>query len=131
MKTINPSAHEEEELDLSNLPPVLPKPVQYHILVAIPKMPDTTSGGIIKPDALVDKEQMASMFGMVLAMGPDAYVDQKRFPSGPACKLGDWVMFRAYSGTRFKLTIDETEYRVVPDDSVQATIEDPRFIRGM
>lgn len=129
-KTEGPDVVMDEDLiDFDNLPPVVPRPALYHILVAIPKLEERTKGGIIKPDLLLDKEQMASMAGMVIALGPEAYQDKKRFPNGPACKKGDWVVFRAYAGTRFK--IQGTEFRLVPDDSIQATVEDPRFIRSV
>jgi co-chaperonin GroES (HSP10) len=66
------------------------------------------------------------MCGFVLKLGVDAYKDEKRFPSGPYCKEGDWVIFRAYSGTRVK--IHDKEFRLINDDTVEAVVEDPRGI---
>ena len=59
-------------------------------------------------------------------MGPDAYDDKKKFPNGPYCNEGDWVLMRSYSGTRFK--IHGKEFRLINDDSVEAVVQDPRGI---
>jgi co-chaperonin GroES (HSP10) len=76
------------------------------------------------PDSLKAAEQTASIIGMVVAMGPDAYMDGAKFPSGPYCKEGDFVIFRSYSGTRFK--IGGKEFRLINDDTVEAVVDDPR-----
>ncbi len=102
----------------------LPKPTGYHILVAIPEREETTEGGVYKPDNVVDQEQTATIVGFVLSLGPDCYNDKKRFPSGPWCKEGDFVLFRAFSGTRIK--IHGKEFRLVNDDTVEAVVDDPR-----
>ena len=64
--------------------------------------------------------------GNVLAMGPDCYMDAIKFPSGAWCKVNDWVLFRSYSGTRFK--IKGQEFRILNDDTIEAVIGDPRLI---
>ena len=64
--------------------------------------------------------------GFVIAMGPDAYKNSERFPSGPFCEKGDWIVMRAYSGTRFM--VHGKEFRLINDDSVEAVVEDPRGI---
>jgi co-chaperonin GroES (HSP10) len=64
------------------------------------------------------------MIGFVVSMGPDAYSDDKKFPTGPWCKEGDFVMFRSYSGTRFKVMGEE--FRLINDDTVEAVVDDPR-----
>ena len=104
----------------------IPDPKGYKLLVAIPSIEEKTSGGIYRPDSLIKQEHVASIFGYVLAMGDDAYLDTKKFPSGPWCKVGDWVIFRSYSGTRIK--IDEQEFRLINDDTVEAVVDDPRKI---
>jgi len=76
------------------------------------------------PDALVDAESTASIIGFVVKLGPDAYKDDKKFPSGPWCKEGEFVVFRSYSGTRFKYA--GKEFRLINDDSVEAVVDDPR-----
>lgn len=101
----------------------LPTPSGYHLLVAMPKMQDKTKGGVFIPDKTKTDESTASILGFVLATGPDAYADLAKFPTGAWCKEGDWVIFRSYSGTRFK--IDGQEFRLINDDTVEATVENP------
>lgn len=102
----------------------LPTPVGYHMLIAIPDMSDKTEGGVFMPDALRKAEETASIIGYVISAGAEAYQDVSKFPSGPYCQPGDFVMFRSYSGTRFK--VGEKEFRLINDDSVEARVEDPR-----
>ena len=104
----------------------LPVPTGYRILISVPEVEEKTKGGIIRPDVLKTKEETASIVGQVLRMGPDCYSDPDRFPDGPYCKGGDWIMFRAYSGTRFK--VGGKEFRLINDDSVEATLNDPEGI---
>lgn len=104
--------------------PVSPK--GYKLLVAMPKLDERTKGGIIRPDLLRDAEQVASLMGFVLLMGSAAYKDEKKFPDGPYCEQGDWVMFRSYSGTRFK--VGDQEFRLINDDTVEAVVADPSKI---
>jgi len=102
----------------------IPKPSGYRILVAIPEIRETTEGGIVKPDSVLKQEEVSTMVVQVVDMGPDAYADEDRFPNGPYCKIGDFVLIRAYSGTRFKIHGREV-FRVINDDSVEAVVEDP------
>ena len=101
----------------------LPEPTGYRVLVAIPQVEEKTKGGIYRPDEIREREQMASVFGLVLKLGPDAYLDKERFPNGPLCKVGDWVLFRPYSGTRFRHC--GNEFRVINDDTVEAVVVSP------
>jgi len=105
---------------------ILPVPAGYKILVAMPKVEEKTEGGIYRPDQLIALEQTASIFGCVVSLGPDAYADTAKYLNGPWCKPGDWVVFRSYSGTRFR--IDAQEYRLINDDTVEAVVDDPRKI---
>jgi len=102
----------------------LPEPSGYTLLVAMPVLEDKTDGGVILPDGMKHAEETASILGAVLKLGPDAYADSDKFPSGPYCKEGDFVIFRSYSGTRFKL--GDQEFRLINDDTVEAVVEDPR-----
>jgi len=102
----------------------LPEPQGYKLLIAIPKLEEKTSGGVIIPDKLKGLEQTASIIGLVIAMGKAAYNDADKFPNGPYCKEGDFVIFRSYSGTRFKLRGEE--FRLINDDTVEAVVDDPR-----
>lgn len=105
---------------------VIPDPKGYKLLVAIPSVEEKTAGGIIRPDELRRMEEVASIFGYVVSMGEDAYQDEKKFPNGPWCKIGDWVIFRSYSGTRLK--VEDQEFRLINDDTVEAVVDDPRKV---
>lgn len=102
----------------------LPNPSGYRILIAIPESEEKFESGIIKADTTRNVEEIATIIGFVLDMGPDAYADKDKFPSGPWCKKGDFILFRAYSGTRFK--IHGKEFRLINDDSVEGIVDDPR-----
>lgn len=105
---------------------MMPRPAGYKLLISLPKPEEKTSGGIIKSKETLHHEQISSVYGRVIDMGPDAYKDKKRCPSGPYCKIGDWIMMRSYAGTRF--TIQGEEFRILNDDSVEGTVEDPTGI---
>ena len=104
----------------------LPDPKGYKLLIALPDPEEKTEGGILKAKQTMQVEEVGSICGFGLKMGDDAYNDDKRFPNGPYCKVGDWIMMRSYSGTRFK--IHGKEFRLINDDSVEAVVEDPRGI---
>lgn len=104
----------------------LPKPVGYHLLIALPKIEETYESGLLKADRTKHEEQILSMMGAVIDMGEQAYADKERFPTGPWCKVGDFVMFRPNSGTRFR--VNGTEYRLMNDDSIEAVVADPRGV---
>lgn len=104
----------------------LPDPVGYRILLALPEVKKKTDGGIIRPDEYVGKEAQASIIGFVLKKGPDCYLDKTRFPSGAWCEEGDWVIFRAYSGTRIR--IHGQTFCMINDDTVEAVVESPQGI---
>ncbi len=104
----------------------LPKPVGYRLLIVLPKVEETYDSGLVKADQTRNAEQVLSMMGAVIDMGEQAYSDKDRFPTGPWCKVGDFVMFRPHSGTRFK--VNGHEYRLLNDDSVEAVVPDPRGV---
>ena len=81
----------------------LPEPTGYRLLIALPEIDEKTEGGVFMPDGLRKDESTASIIGFVIKSGSDAYSDKERFPNGPWCKEGDFVIFRSYSGTRFKV----------------------------
>jgi co-chaperonin GroES (HSP10) len=110
----------EDEVTMS----ILPEPRGYRILIAIPEITVKTEGGVYIPDKLRTAEETASLIGVVLKIGSEAYSDVSRFPTGAWCKEGDFVMFRSYSGTRFK--VHGKEFRLINDDTVEAVVEDPR-----
>jgi co-chaperonin GroES (HSP10) len=104
---------------------VLPQPKGYKILIAIPKR-DEKIGNILTPTQWQKAEETASIYGMVISVGDTAYLDPDKFPTGPWCQPGDWVIFRSYSGTRLK--VEGVEYRLINDDTVEAVVDDPRKI---
>lgn len=105
----------------------LPKPTGYRILVALPDIDSYYKGtSLVKTPDAMHKEYIMSIMGVVLDVGPDAYADTTRFPNGPWCKQGDYVMFRMNTGTRFK--VRGKEFRLMNDDSVEAVIPDPSGI---
>ena len=102
----------------------LPEPSGYRILLSLPDVDKKTQGGIYKPESIIDTESMATVVAFVTKMGPDCYQDKERFPSGSYCKEGDFVLIRAFQGTRFK--IHGVEFRIINDDNVEAVVDDPR-----
>ena len=89
-------------------------------------MKKKTKGGVILAENTLERQQVASQVGLVLAMGPQCYKDKERYPEGPWCKVNDWVMFARYAGSRIK--IDGGEMRLLNDDEVLATIDSPEDI---
>ena len=104
----------------------LPQPTGWRILVLPFKMGEKTKGGILMGQDTLEKQQVASQCGNVLAMGPDCYRDKRRYKQGPWCKVGDWVMFARYAGSRIK--IEGGEVRLLNDDEILATIKNPEDI---
>ena len=104
----------------------LPQPTGWRILVLPFKMGEKTKGGIFMGQDTLEKQQVASQCGNVLAMGPDCYRDKDRYTQGPWCKVGDWVMFARYAGSRIK--IEGGEVRLLNDDELLATIKNPEDI---
>lgn len=104
----------------------LPEPSGYRILCAIPDIDETYESGILKADTTMHYEEVLSTVFFVVKMGPDCYKDPSRFPTGPWCKVGDFILARPNSGTRLK--IHGREFRIINDDSVEGIVEDPRGI---
>lgn len=104
----------------------LPDPSGYRILCAIPDIESKYDSGIVKADITLQHEELLTTVLFVLKMGPDCYKDDKRFPSGPWCKVGDFILVRPHAGTRVK--IHGREFRIINDDSVEGVVEDPRGI---
>ena len=106
-----------------NVKKQLPDPVGYKLLIAMPDAEEKTKGGILKASQTLRDEEVSNICGYVIELGPDAYKDEGKFPNGPYCKKGDWVIFRSYSGTRMK--VYGQEFRLINDDTVEAVVEDP------
>jgi co-chaperonin GroES (HSP10) len=105
----------------------LPKPSGYKILCAIPEQDKEYDGGIIKADETIRNEELLTTVLFVVDLGPDCYMDKAKFPTGPWCKKGDFVLVRPHAGTR--LVIHDREFRIINDDSVEGVVEDPRGVR--
>jgi len=103
------------------------KPQGWKVLVAMPDYAKTTKGGIALPDEYVQREEMASPVGYVVALGDSCYADQARFPNGPYCKEGDFIIMRPYSGTR--VVLHDKEFRFINDDTVEGVVQDPSNIK--
>ena len=117
---LDPNALEKSSLDR------LPQPTGYRILVLPYSGPKKTKGGIILSDQTHETIQMTTVCAYVLKVGPLAYRDSWRFPTGPWCEQGDWVVFGRYAGSRFK--IEGAEVRILNDDEIIATISNPEDI---
>lgn len=104
----------------------LPIPSTYHILCALPDIEDEYESGLVKAGQTLHYEEVMSPVLFVVALGPDCYKDKARFPSGPSCKVGDFILVRPNTGTRIK--IHGREFRMINDDSVEGVVEDPRGI---
>ena len=105
----------------------LPAPKGYRILCAIPEAEEAFDSGIIKSDETRRHDELLSTVLFVVDMGPDCYADKERFPTGPWCKKGDFILVRPNAGTR--LVIHDREFRLINDDSVEAVVQDPRGIK--
>ena len=124
-----------QALDLSNLmdksqeekASQLPKPSGYRILCAIPEIEKEYDSGLIKADSTIHYEEVLTTVLFVVDLGPDCYKDESRFPTGPWCQKGDFVLVRPNSGTR--LIIHGREFRIINDDSVEGVVDDPRGIK--
>ncbi len=105
----------------------VPDPKTYHLLCMLPQAKEAYDSGILKADKTVHYEELLSPVLFVAKVGPDAFMDEKRFPSGPSCAVGDFIIVRPNTGTRMK--IHGTEWRIINDDSVEAVVQDPRGIQ--
>jgi co-chaperonin GroES (HSP10) len=105
----------------------LPVPQGYRILCAIPESEEAFDSGIIKSDETRRHDELLTTVLFVVELGADCYKDPVRFPNGPWCKKGDFILVRPNAGTR--LVIHDREFRIINDDSVEAVVQDPRGIK--
>ena len=104
----------------------LPDPSGYRILCTLPEIDETYDSGIAKANKTMEYEELLTTVLFVIKMGPDCYKDETRFPSGPWCKEGDFILVRPHTGTRVK--IHGREFRIINDDCVEGVVDDPRGI---
>jgi co-chaperonin GroES (HSP10) len=117
----------EKTQDEAKKAKLLPEPRGYRILCAVPHVEEEFDGGIIKADDTKRVEEQTTVVLFVIKMGDLCYADKDRFPTGPWCKEGDFVLTRPYTGTR--VVIHGREFRIINDDNVEAVVDDPRGIR--
>jgi len=107
----------------------LPRPQGYRILCAVPEQDETIEGselGLVKSEEMMRTDEILTTVLFVVSVGPDCYADKTRFPTGPWCKEGDFVIVRPNAGTR--IVIHGKEFRSINDDSVEMVVDDPRGI---
>lgn len=104
----------------------VPDPATFYLLCVLPDIEEEYESGLVKAGQTMHFEEILSPVLFVVKMGPDAFKDTKRFPSGPSCKAGDFVLVRPNTGTRIK--IHGKEFRLINDDSVEGVVQDPRGI---
>ena len=115
---------EAEAITEEQLEEMLPLPVGYRVRIALPQVKETFDHTDLgKSSQTLHEEHVMSIIGLVVDIGSQAYADKDRFPTGAWCKVGDYVMFRANSGTRFRVA--DTEYRLMNDDSIEAVVKNP------
>ena len=105
----------------------LPKPSGYRILCAIPEVEKEFESGLLKADQTLHYEEVLTTVLFVIELGPDCYSDKDKFPTGPWCKKGDFILVRPSSGSR--IVIHGREFRIINDDNVEAVVDDPRGIK--
>jgi len=133
LKKANSAAPESKEEQIPTDPEgikkylkLIPKPVGYRLLVRPYSGPKKTKGGILFTDSAAETIQMTTVVGLVVAMGDLCYKDESKFPSGPWCKNGDFIIYGRYAGSRFKTKYGE--HRILNDDEIIAKIENPEDI---
>jgi co-chaperonin GroES (HSP10) len=114
----------ETQLDAEQKAKQLPEPKGYRILCMVPHIEAKYEGGIIKADSTTAREELTTHVLFVVKLGDMAYADKEKFPTGPWCKEGDFVLTRPYSGTRVR--IHDREFRLINDDTVEGVVSDPR-----
>jgi co-chaperonin GroES (HSP10) len=125
-KTIEPTKEPLNPENIKSVVDELPTPTGWRLLV-LPFTPkEKTSGGLIIAQESLDRLRIATNCGYVLKIGPLAYFDKEKYPTGPWCKKGDWVIFARYAGSR--LPIEGGEVRILNDDEVLGTIPDPESV---
>jgi co-chaperonin GroES (HSP10) len=123
----NKPVEDKEFADAANKAKQVPEPVGWHILCAVPPVETTFDGGIAKSDETIKNDELLTTVLFVVSIGKDCYTDIKRYPNGPWCKEGDFVLVRPNAGTR--VVIHGKEFRLINEDTPEAVVEDPRGIK--
>jgi co-chaperonin GroES (HSP10) len=126
-KQIQPAEKPQEDATDEEKATQLPDPSGYKLLCIVPDVSENYEGSaLVKPSDFMRREEQTTSVLFVVKVGPDAYKDAAKFPSGPWCKAGDFVMVRTYTGTRFKMY--GKEMRLINDDQIEGVVQDPRGI---
>lgn len=128
-QSVQPVDRPDEDADNETKASALPTPTGWKLLCIVPEVDSKIAGtslDLVRDTATMRQEEHATTVLFVLRMGPDAYKDTAKFPSGPWCKEGDFILVRTYTGTRFK--IFGKEFRMINDDQVECVVQDPRGI---
>lgn len=123
IRTLDPTAMDKSLLDR------MPNPTGWRMLILPFRGKETTDGGIYIPNKVLDDSQIQTVVGYVVKQGPLCYMDKEKFPDGPWCREKEWVIFARYAGSRFR--IDGGECRILNDDEVLATIDDPEDVLSL
>lgn len=107
----------------------MPSPTGWRMLILPYRGKAQTQGGVYIPEKVIDDGQLTTVVGYVMKQGPLCYKDEAKFPDGPWCKQGDWVIFARYAGSRFR--IEGGEVRILNDDEILAVISDPEDILSL
>jgi chaperonin GroES len=123
-----PLTKKEEKKDKEEGPALerIPQATGWRMIVLPYRGTEKTKGGLYLTDKAVEEQQLTTNVGMILSMGTDAYADKDKFPNGPWCKKGDWVVFARYAGSRVK--IEGGEIRILNDDEILAKLKDPKDV---
>ena len=124
---LNKEASDTEEMTPQERGKFLPDPVGYKMLLILPEQAKQYESGILKADSTLYADEVSSVVAFVAKQGPDCYNDKAKFPNGPWCKVGDFVVIRPYSGTR--IVVHGKEMRLINDDGIEAVVDDPRGIK--
>jgi len=126
-KQIQPAETPAEDASNEEKARQLPEPAGYKLLCVVPDVSETIEGtNLVKASDIMRREEQTTSVLFVVKVGPDAYNDKEKFPNGPWCKAGDFVMTRTYTGTRFKMY--GKEMRFINDDQIEGVVQDPRGI---
>jgi len=104
----------------------VPQATGWRMVILPYKGVEKTKGGLLLTDKAIEEQQLTTNVGLILSMGSDAYADKNKFPNGPWCKKGDWVVFAKYAGSRVK--IEGGEIRILNDDEILAKLKDPKDV---
>ena len=105
---------------------IIPNPVGYRMLVRPWSGHKKTKGGLLLTEDTADKIQMTTVVALVVKMGDLCYKDESKFPGGPWCKEGEFIIYGRYAGSRFQTKFGE--HRILNDDEIIGTVKKPEDI---